>query len=200
MPDHSSPPPPAAYPPPSGQAGPSGEYGPPPAGYGQQPGYGAPPPGYGPPHPGYGAPTTGYGPPPPGYGPYPPPPSGGSGDSSGSKQRNGLAVASLVLGIVAAALGLFFIGAIAGMVGLGLGIAALVRSRSLKGSGAGMAVAGVILSAAGILFAFAAGAALFPGHHAQINSFRVCMHQATTFQQRTTCETQFGRSLIPQQP
>lgn len=74
-------------------------------------------------------------------GPTPPPPT------------NGMAVAALVFGIVGILLGLvpflFWAGGILGLVGLGLGIAAVVRSRGGAPRGA-MAVAGTVLALLGV--------------------------------------------------
>lgn len=106
------------------------------------PQFGAPPPGY--PNPQYGnaqpssAPYGGYGP----YGNY-----GQYGYPYGYNAQqpgtNGMAIASLVLGICG-----FF--CVTPFVGLGLGIAALSRIKKTGQSGRGMAIAGIILSSAWI--------------------------------------------------
>ncbi len=61
----------------------------------------------------------------------------------------GLAIASLVLGILAVLMGLFLIGGVIGIVGLVLAIVHLRR----RGVPKGMAIAGLILSIAGMLIA-----------------------------------------------
>jgi hypothetical protein len=166
---------------------------PPPGGYGPPPGgYGPPPPGYGPP------PGGGYGPPPPGYGP---PPGGGYGYGGppAAPVSNGLATASLVLGIIAFVLGFFVIGSIVGVAGLILGVLGIGKARRLNGKGKGMAVAGTILSALGIAFTvilIVAGVSLFRSHKTDFTTFTTCMNNAgndVTAQQ--ACETQFGRSI-----
>jgi Domain of unknown function (DUF4190) len=88
--------------------------------YGSQPGY--PAPGYGPP-PGY---------PPYGYGGYPPP-----------QRTNGMAIASMVLGI----LWLYWIGSVLALV---FGYLARTQIRERGESGAGMAVAGIVLGWIGV--------------------------------------------------
>lgn len=123
---------------------PNFEKGPPPPGYGQipPPSYGqAPPPGYGQiPPPSYGqVPPPGYSYPPPGYG-YPRP------------RTEGMAVASMVLGITS----IFFcyLGVLIGPVAIGLSIAGR-RSINAEPPGAvtgkGMATAGLVTGIIGTL-------------------------------------------------
>ena len=86
------------------------------------------------------APYQQYGPP-----PYGPPP----------KQGAGLAIASMVLGIVALLLSwipiINNVAAIVAVVGLGLGIPALIRARRGTHSGGGMAIAGLVTSVLAIV-------------------------------------------------
>ena len=109
---------------------------PPPPGYGQQPPAG-PPPGYAqqPPPPGYGQQ------PPPGYGGWGPPP---------QRRTNGLAIASLVCGIVGCLYG------IPAIVAIVLGFVARNQIKQSHQEGSGMALAGIILGfawlALGVLF------------------------------------------------
>lgn len=82
----------------------------------------------------------------------PPPPQYPAGP--GTQQTNGLAVAGMVVGIVSIAL--FFlnwIDILIGIVGLVLSIVGLSKSRQLGGTGRGMAIAGIITSAVGIVAA-----------------------------------------------
>ncbi len=102
----------------------------------------------GPPAPPPGPPPGWYPPPqprPPGYGPapyYPLPAAGGT---------NGLAVASLVVGIVGLALcWIPFVGAGLPVLALALGAAGLGRARA-TGPGRGPGIAGVVLGALGLL-------------------------------------------------
>ena len=129
-------------------------YGTPQPGAWQQPGPPAGPPGqwfgsppsYGPQ--GYG--SQGYGPQ-PGYGGYPPP-----------QRTNGMAVASMVLGI----LWIYWIGSILALV---FGYIARSQIRERGESGSGMAVAGIVLGWVGVgillillLFGFVASTSMSP--------------------------------------
>ena len=101
------------------------------SGYGQpgygQPGYGQP--GYG--QPGYGQQPYGYGQP-PGY-PYGPP----------AQRNNGMAIASMVLGIV----WLYWIGSVLALI---FGFLAKKQIRDRGEGGSGMATAGIVLGAIGM--------------------------------------------------
>ncbi|NUT42798.1 MAG: DUF4190 domain-containing protein [Thermoactinospora sp.] len=128
--------------PPSG----SGGYGQPDYGQQQQPGYGQQQPGYGQQPPsggGYGSgPQQGYGQP---YGGYQPP-SGGYGQPGGygappPTKTNGMAIASLVCGLV----GLVLCG-VSSVVGIILGHMALNQVKRSGEEGKGMAVAGLVTS------------------------------------------------------
>ncbi len=123
-------------------------YGTPPYGSTDGPAYGSPtPPSYGPPYgttapPPYGsyAPSP-YGPPPGGA--YPPP------YPYTAQGSNGLAVASMIVGIVSLVMCAFFVPAVVGLV---LGIVALNQAKNGR-SGRGMAIAGVVTSAVSLLLA-----------------------------------------------
>ena len=71
---------------------------------------------------------------------------GAPGPSYGPPRRNGLAIASLCCGI-----GQILIGILAGIPALVLGIIALNQINTRGESGRGMAIAGIILGAIGIL-------------------------------------------------
>lgn len=149
MTDPTQPTDPYGVPPQSPEGPPPPPYGAPPPAYGaaQPPAYGAPPPpAYGAPPPQAYGPPQGYGPP-QAYGPAPGYPAAPVG-----QQTNGLAVAALVVGVIALVIcWVPFVGALTGIVGLGLGIAALVRSSRLGGNGRGAAVAGTVLSGLALL-------------------------------------------------
>lgn len=67
------------------------------------------------------------------------------------QQKNGMAIASLVLGIVAFVLSCFpIVGLVGGVVGLVLGIMGL-KNAGPSANGKGMAIAGIILSALGLV-------------------------------------------------
>jgi hypothetical protein len=95
------------------------------------------------------------GPPPQGPPPYGPPPGGGNpqygGQQFGPRKGSGLAISALVVAIIALLLCWVPIvnnfAAILAVVGMALGIPALVSARRGKRTGSGLAVASVILSA-----------------------------------------------------
>jgi hypothetical protein len=124
------------YPPETAQGGPGA---PPPA-----PGFGPPPaPGFGPPPaPGYGPPPApGFRPPPaPGYGQPP-----GYANYAQPQQTNGLAVASLVLGII----WLFWLGSILAVIFGFIAIGQINGSGGRQG-GKGLAIAGLVLGFVGV--------------------------------------------------
>ena len=96
---------------------------------------------------------------PPNYGQYGPGPYGyGVGAYGPPPGTSGMAIASLILGICG-----FF--CVTPLIGLGLGIGALVQTSKTRQAGRGMAIAGIILSVAWILLA----ALLFASGHFGIN-------------------------------
>lgn len=128
-----TPPPGYSLPPAAPQPG----YPPPPQNYGPPPGY-FPPPTYGPP-PGYPQPPT-YGPP-PGYG-VPP----------GQSSTNGLAIGSLVCGLVSLPGYIFCLGFPLGIIAIVLGIVALNQIDPASGQkGKEMAIAGIVVGGLGLL-------------------------------------------------
>jgi hypothetical protein len=92
------------------------------------------------PYPSYEQPSYG----PPGAPPGPPP-----------AQGSGLAIASMVLGIIALLLSwvpiINNLAAVLGLVGLGLGIPALIRARRGTGAGTGLAITGLVTSVLAIV-------------------------------------------------
>ena len=102
-----------------------------PGGYGQQPG-------------GYGQP--GQHPPPPGYGQQPFGQPGHAGP-----QKNGMGIASLVLGILSLVSWFFFIGGLFGLIAIILGVIALGRVKRGEANNKGVAIAGIVTGAIGLL-------------------------------------------------
>lgn len=84
----------------------------------------------------------------------PPPPPPGAGGHGASRPTNGLAVASLTLGIIGAAFGLipltFFIAWICGVLAVVFGGVGIKRARD-GATGKGMAIAGTVLGVAAVL-------------------------------------------------
>ena len=82
----------------------------------------------------------------------PPPPPGGGYPPAGPPQQNGLAIAGMVLGIASLALfWLSYIATVIGVVGLILSILGFNKAKQMGGIGSGMAMAGIITSALGIV-------------------------------------------------
>ena len=99
------------------------------------------------------APNPSYGP--PSYGPPSGPPSFGPPAGLPPKKGAGLAIASMVLGILALLLSWIPIinnlAAVLALVGLGLGIPALIRARRGSHSGTGLAITGLVTSVLAIV-------------------------------------------------
>lgn len=138
-----------SYPPPPDQSGQGGyQYDP----YGGRQPDSQPPspqqPGYGPQQPAYGAPQPGYGSQQPGHGQpqMPPPPPMIPPDYNGMQKSNGLAIASMVVGICGAVLFCVpFVNLVLGVLALTFGAVALKKVREGQGSGSGMAITGIVL-------------------------------------------------------
>ena len=145
--------PPGGPPPGGGYGGPppppgGGGYGPPSGGGGYGPPAGPPPGGYGPPPGGYGPPGGGFG---------PPPGMGMGGGMMGGQKFHGLAITSMILGIVS-----IFPGCCCGQwnyllpaTAITLGIIGMLK---IKGNpqmfkGGGMAIAGIVCAAVGVMWA-----------------------------------------------
>lgn len=128
-------------------------------------------------------------PPPPGYGQsvpessqqpqgYGQPAYGQPGGPDGP-QKNGLGIASLVLGILALLTGLFLIGGLFGLIAIVLGIIALGRVKRGEANNRGMAIAGIITGALGVLLTIlvvAGVAALF--NSGEFSNLTECVNDA----------------------
>lgn len=130
----------AGYGPPGGYGPPQNPYGPPPGG----------PPGYGPPPGGFGPPGGGFGPP----GMVPPPP--GFGSPMGDARFHGLAIASMICGIVAIVPGCCctYFGIPLPIASIVMGIIAVSRIKAApyQFKGNGMAIAGIVCSSVALMW------------------------------------------------
>lgn len=153
---------------PGGDAGPPPQSGPP-AWQGQQPGYGAP---------SYGEQPFGM----------PPVPAG---------NRNGLGTAALVLGILSLVTWFLFVGGLFGIVAVILGFLGRGRAKRGEASNGGMALAGLITGAVGILLTvlvIVGVAALFST--GEFSNLTDCLQDANGDQQAVDdCRRQFEDSL-----
>lgn len=121
--------------------------------------------------------STPYGTPPPGY---PASPYGSPYGYGRPPARNGLAITSLVLGILALALSWTSLpGIILGVLALVFGIVAIARARRDRVSNKGMAIAGIVTGVAGAVI----GAVIF------IAAFRIA----------ADCRDQFGGTITEAQ-
>jgi hypothetical protein len=76
---------------------------------------------------------------------------GAYGSSPAPQARNGLGIAALVLGILGFLTSFIAVGAILGLVAIGLGIAGLRRANRREATNRGMAITGIVLGALAIL-------------------------------------------------
>lgn len=146
------------------------------------PGYDAP--GQQPGQPGYGAPppSGGYGAPPPG---------------SGAAPRNGLGIAALVLGLLALFSSWTVVGGILfGLLAIVLGVIGRGRAKRGEANNGGLALAGVILGALGLLISvglIALGASLLNSDTVQ--NLQDCIEQAATDAEVQQCQTDLQEDL-----
>ena len=111
-----------------------------------------------------------------------------------ANQPKGLAIASLVLGIIALLSSLFIVGIVFGIVGLVLGFIATSKAKKGTGGGRGMAIAGIVLSIIAILISVAViVAAVFFANSDSVQNLSECLDQAgndTAAQQQ--CQDDFA--------
>lgn len=127
-----------------------------------------------------GSPDQGqpYGAPPPSYGQAPGPPPYGQPQygqqqwgAPGGQKKNGLGIAALVLGLLAVVTSFTLVGGIVlGLAAIVLGVLGRGRAKRGEADNGGMAIAGVVLGAIGLLLSaafIAAGVALFSSDSGQ---------------------------------
>jgi hypothetical protein len=101
---------------------------------------------------------------------YPPQPGYGGYNYGGPvQQSNGIAIASMVVGIVSV-VGSCFFGGFIGIVAIGLGIGGLKRSKNI-GTGRGQAIAGIATGAAGLLISVVLLIVLLATNSIHVTSF-----------------------------
>jgi hypothetical protein len=125
-----------------------------------------------------------------------------AGVPSQRRARNGLGVAALVIGVLALVLAVLFIfaplGAILGLIAVGLGIGGLVRANSGVASNRGQAVAGLITGAFGLVIAivFMVTIGTFLARHSlDFRTFGRCMDQAVGVEAHDSCVRQLTDKL-----
>lgn len=123
--------------------------------------------------------------------PIEPPP---FGEPLRGPQRNGLGVASLVLGLVSLPLGVILP---LPLLAIGLGIAALRRTKRGEATNSGVAIAGVLTGAVGLLFGIGVIAlAVWVARSPAYDQFQVCDERATTAEAQNACLQELGRELF----
>jgi hypothetical protein len=176
--------------PPSGEPGGNAAPGGQPAGYGapaeQPPGYGAPAygaPAYGQPQPQYDQPQYGQ----PAYGQHP---------AGFGSPKNGFGVAALVLGILSLFSWFLFIGGLLGLIAIVLGVLGRKRARRREATNGGMALAGIITGAIGLLLTvlwISFFAAIFTSDEGR--DLIDCLADSSTPAEQQQCQTEFGESV-----
>jgi hypothetical protein len=170
-------------------------------GWGQQPGGQPPPqPGWGQQPPPPPPPQQGWGqqqqqpppPPPPGQGYGAPPPQGYYGPPPSTTPTNGLAVGSLIAGIIAFFTGWIFIGILIGIAAVVMGFLAMK-----KPGGRGLAIGGIITGGLGIVFGLIIVAiVVFAADEVddisdEFNDLSECLDEADTDSEIEDCNDEF---------
>lgn len=129
----------------------------------------------------------------------------GPGDYSGRysgppvQARNGLGVAALVLGILSLpAIFTIFLGIILGLLAVIFGLIGMGRAKRGEATNRGMAIAGVVTGAIGLVVSvvfIAVGVSFLFSHKTQINNLTQCIQNAHTTQAQTDCQNQFSNQL-----
>jgi hypothetical protein len=118
---------------------------------------------------------TPYGAPPPAYGTYGP----AYGTPVAGRGANGLGIAALVLGIVAVLLGVVLVGAVFGLVAIVVGVVGRSRAKQGRATNGGVALAGALLGALGVLIAGAVVVVAFTVFARPIADYRDCLSRST---------------------
>lgn len=124
---------------------------------------------------------------------------GGSATGRPAGVRNGLGTAALVLGILALLLCWTVVGGVVfGLLALIFGAIGRARVKRGEATNGGPALAGVILGLLGVVLSVVlvvVGATFVFHHKKAINNLDNCLKNATTQQQKNTCNQQFSNSL-----
>ena len=111
-------------------------------------------------------------------------------------QKNGMGVASLVLGILAILTGWFFVGGVFGVLAIVFGAIGRGRAKRGEANNGGMAIAGLVCGVVGILVAIAVGIAVaFVINSDSGQRYRDCLDQAYTQEEIQACADQFRDDL-----
>lgn len=128
-----------------------------------------------------------------------PPPMASYSGPPPAQARNGLGTAALVLGILSLpAILTIVLGILFGLLAVIFGIIGQRRARRGEATNAGVAVAGLVTGAIGLVVSvvlIALGLSFFFSHKTQINNYAQCLQAAHTTQARNHCATQFNHQI-----
>ncbi|MGK5501366.1 DUF4190 domain-containing protein [Streptomyces sp. URMC 125] len=121
-----------------------------------------------------------------------------SGPAAGGRPpRNGLGITALVLGVAALLLFWTLVGGIVlGLAAIALGIAGRRRAKRGEATNGGMALAGAVVGALGLVASvvvIAAGVSFLNSE--EFGNFEECVDKAGTAAEREQCERDFNRDL-----
>lgn len=128
----------------------------------------------------------------------------GPGYSGGAPSRSlpqGLAVASLVLGILGILTSLIFVGGLLGLIAVILGVVALGKAKRGEAGGRGLAIGGIVTGAIAllltILLAVTVGS-FFAENSKEFSNLNECVQAAAGDQAKIrACQDDFSRSVSP---
>jgi hypothetical protein len=112
----------------------------------------------------------------------------------------GMAVASLVLGILGIFTAFFLLGGLLGLIAVILGIVALGKIKRGEAGGRGMAIGGIVTGVLAMLLALiivVAVGSFFAENSEEFSNLADCLDQATTAQAEEACRDEFERNVNP---
>jgi heme/copper-type cytochrome/quinol oxidase subunit 1 len=143
-----------------------------------------PPPGWAPPPPGEPLPPGA----PPGWAAYPP--------GYGTPKQNGFGVAALVLGILAVVTSFFGIGIFFGVLAIVFGVLGRGKTKRGEADNGGLALAGIITGALGVLVAAVVIASIaLLANNKDFKNLTDCLNSADTQQEQTDCQNEFSANF-----
>ncbi len=129
------------------------------------------------------------------------PPGYPAGSAPGRSLPQGLAVASLVLGIIGVLTSWILIGGLLGLVALILGFVALGKAKRGEAGGRGMAIGGIVTGAIALLITIgivALGASFLAENSEEFSNLTECVEAANNDQTKIrACQDDFRRQVNP---
>ncbi len=122
-------------------------------------------------------------------------------DVPGRSLPTGMAVASLILGILGILTAFFLLGGLLGLVAVILGVLALGKIKRGEADGRGMAIGGIVTGAIALVLTIgflAIVGSFFAANSDEIGSLTQCIEDAGNSQTATqACRDQFNRQVNP---